>query len=90
MDAPDDAAVGLREFNELLIHLLLRWVQRAREQQLARRTAGLPAINVAWENAIVDQYAARLGQDGAEIALALIALSRPTSPAPADPDRRPR
>jgi hypothetical protein len=84
-------AAGLREFNELLIHLLLRWVQRARDHQLARRTAGLPTINVSWENAIVDQYAARLGRDGAEIALALLALSRPAARAPCgDAERRPR
>jgi hypothetical protein len=81
--APDtEAADGLRELNELLIHLVLRWVDQARDHQRTRRAAGLPAINVAWENAVVDQYAARLGRDGAEIALALLALSRP------EPDRR--
>jgi hypothetical protein len=73
---PEELAADLREFNELLIPLLVRWVQRAREQQLTRRAAGLPAIDVSWENAIVNQYASRLGSDGAEIALALLARSR--------------
>lgn len=73
---PEDLAADLRDFNELLIRLLVSWVQRAREQQLTRRAAGLPAIDVSWENAIVDQYASRLGSDGAEIALALLARSR--------------
>lgn len=81
-------AAGLREFNELLIHLLLRWIQRAHDRQLARRTAGLPAIDVSWENAIVNQYAARLGREGAEIALALLTLSRPAARRPRE--RRPR
>lgn len=72
----EDTAADLRGFNELLIPLLVSWVQRAREQQLTRRAAGLPAIDVSWENAIVDQYASRLGSDGAEIALALLARSR--------------
>jgi hypothetical protein len=72
----EELANDLRGFNELLIPLLVSWVQRAREQQEVRRAAGLPAIDVSWENAIVDQYASRLGSDGAEIALALLARSR--------------
>jgi hypothetical protein len=73
---PEDLAADLWGFNELLISLLVSWVRRVREQQLTRRAAGLPAIDVSWENAIVDQYASRLGSDGAEIALALLARSR--------------
>ena len=73
---PEDLSADLRDFNELLIPLLVSWVQLAREQQQARRAAGLPAIDVSWENAIVDEYASCLGSDGAEIALALLARSR--------------
>jgi hypothetical protein len=88
---PEDLAADLRDFNELLILLLVSWVQRAREQQLTRRAAGLPAIDVSWENAIVDQYASRLGSDGAEIALALLARSRPAVAEQHDgPDARSR
>lgn len=73
---PEDLAADLRGFTELLVSLLVSWVQRAREQRLTRQAAGLPAVDVSWENAIVDQYASRLGSDGAEIALALLARSR--------------
>src|SRR3569833_4356949 len=70
---PEDLAADLRDFNELLIHLLVSWIQRAQEQRLPRPAAGLPAVDVSWETALVDQWAWRNGRDGAEIALALLA-----------------
>ncbi|WP_280724298.1 hypothetical protein [Kitasatospora sp. MAA4] len=70
---------------QLIARLLLR-VRWAREQQLQRRAVGLPATALAQENAMLRQYVARLGPDGAGIALAILALSAPAArPLPADP-----
>jgi hypothetical protein len=75
-----EESAELYALTELLVTLLVKWVDRAHDHQVTRRAAGLPAIDTTWENAIVDQYAARLGRDGAEIAVALLGRSRPGRP----------
>jgi chorismate mutase len=77
--APDPAAEAalLAELDELLITQLVRRVRQARGEQLNRRAAGLPATNLAQENAMLRQYAARLGEPGVSIAHAILELSRP-------------
>ncbi|XRQ09189.1 hypothetical protein ACN3XK_74075 [Actinomadura welshii] len=70
-------AAELQHLSEMLVQLLLDWTHRTRDLRLARRAAGLSPVGLSWENEIVDQYASRLGPDGAEIALALLTRSRP-------------
>lgn len=70
----------LDELDEQLVCLLVSRIRQARRHQLKRRAAGLPAANLSWERATAKQYVAGLGQDGGEIARAILALSRPTAP----------
>lgn len=72
---------------QLIAQLLLR-ARCARAHQLGRRAAGLPASTLSQENAMLRQYTARLGQPGAEIALAILALSRPPATPARETDRR--
>ncbi|WP_406194820.1 hypothetical protein OH807_06045 [Kitasatospora sp. NBC_01560] len=67
----------LEELDEQIVSQLLRRTRCARAHQLSRRAASLPASTLGQENAMLRQYTSRLGQPGAEIALAILALSRP-------------
>ncbi|ARF81757.1 hypothetical protein ACIG0C_33770 [Kitasatospora aureofaciens] len=83
----DDTAEQLSALDEQLIAQLVHRIRLARGHQLSRRAAGLPTTSLAQENAMLLRYAARLGDQGAGIALAILELSRPpASPAPA-PER---
>ncbi|MEU4114285.1 hypothetical protein AB0F71_07310 [Kitasatospora sp. NPDC028055] len=73
----DPAAAELSELDEQLIAQLVHRIRLARGQQLSRRAAGLPTTSLAQENAMLHRYAARLGDQGAGIALAILGLSRP-------------
>ncbi|MEU8516572.1 hypothetical protein AB0C76_34055 [Kitasatospora sp. NPDC048722] len=75
----DPAAAELSELDEQLIAQLVHRIRLARGQQLSRRAAGLPTTSLAQENAMLRRYAARLGDQGAGIALAILELSRPPS-----------
>ncbi|MBV6700088.1 chorismate mutase [Kitasatospora aureofaciens] len=84
--AADEAAAELTELDEQLIAQLVQRIRMARGHQLSRRAAGLPTSSLAQENAMLRRYAARLGDPGAGIALAILELSRPSSgPAPEQP-----
>ncbi|WBP90363.1 chorismate mutase family protein [Kitasatospora cathayae] len=74
--AADQAASELSALDEQLIAQLARRVRLARGHQLSRRAAGLPTTSLAQENAMLRRYAARFGNQGAEIALAILELSR--------------
>ncbi|MGV9269087.1 hypothetical protein ACWDRR_30965 [Kitasatospora sp. NPDC003701] len=88
-DPADVADVAdLAELDGQLIAQLLRRARCARAQQLGRRAAGLPASTLSQENAMLRQYSSRLGQPGAEIALAILALSRPPATRTRETDRR--
>jgi hypothetical protein len=76
--ARDELLLG--ELDELLVSVLVLRVHRARLHQLARRAEGLPATKLSWEHTMVKQYVSRLGKHGAEIARAVLALSKPTAP----------
>ncbi|MEV4615668.1 hypothetical protein AB0K43_24205 [Kitasatospora sp. NPDC049258] len=67
----------LAELDEQLIGQLVRRARQARDEQLDRSAAGVPATNLAQENAMLRRYAARLGRPGASIAHAILELSRP-------------
>ncbi|MDH6128566.1 hypothetical protein [Kitasatospora sp. GP82] len=71
-----DGVGELDRLDEQLIAQLVLRVHCARDQQLSRRAAGLPATTLAEETAMMRQYATRLGQPGVGIALAILALSR--------------
>ncbi|MER7672468.1 hypothetical protein ABTY61_28980 [Kitasatospora sp. NPDC096128] len=75
----DPAAAELSELDEQLIAQLVHRIRLARGHQLSRRAAGLPTTSLAQENAMLRRYAARLGDQGAGIALAILELSRPPS-----------
>ncbi|MGW2250237.1 hypothetical protein ACWCXH_08555 [Kitasatospora sp. NPDC001660] len=77
--AADSAAAELSELDEQLIAQLVQRIRLARGHQLSRRAAGLPTTSLAQENAMLRRYAARLGDQGAGIALAILELSRPPS-----------
>ncbi|MGA5820256.1 hypothetical protein ACPC54_20615 [Kitasatospora sp. NPDC094028] len=75
----DPVAAELSELDEQLIAQLVHRIRLARGHQLRRRAAGLPTTSLAQENAMLRRYAARLGGQGAGIALAILELSRPPS-----------
>ncbi|MFJ4184801.1 hypothetical protein [Kitasatospora sp. NPDC089509] len=77
--AADDTAEELSALDEQLIAQLVQRIRLARGHQLSRRAAGLPTTSLAQENAMLRRYAARLGDQGAGIALAILELSRPTA-----------
>ncbi|MEU5631213.1 hypothetical protein ACH47C_15860 [Streptomyces rishiriensis] len=85
------ASAGEQEIRALLadldgqiITLVLRRAELARYDQSARRLSGLPASELAWENAVLGRYAEALGRHGADIGRALLTLSRlPSAHAPA-------
>ncbi|MFF1905905.1 hypothetical protein [Kitasatospora sp. NPDC058218] len=83
-----DELAELAELDGQLIAQLLRRARCARAHQLGRRAAGLPASTLSHENAMLRQYTARLGQPGADIALAILALSRPPATPARESDRR--
>ncbi|GAB2724967.1 hypothetical protein [Kitasatospora kifunensis] len=72
----------LEQLDRQLIAQLIRRAHRARGHQLSRRAAGLPATTLAQENAMLQHYAARLGEPGTRIALAILDLSRPPTARP--------
>ncbi|MEV7597137.1 hypothetical protein AB0O91_07060 [Kitasatospora sp. NPDC089797] len=84
--AADETAEQLSALDEQLIAQLVQRIRLARGHQLSRRAAGLPTTSLAQENAMLRRYAARLGDQGAGIALAILELSRPPAvPAPERP-----
>ncbi|MGW0538199.1 ATP-grasp domain-containing protein [Streptomyces sp. NPDC003032] len=74
-DARDTRSV-VSELDGHIVSMVLRRAELARRDQAARQQAGLPASELAWENAVVNRYADQLGRQGADIALAVLALSR--------------
>ncbi|MFG2576082.1 chorismate mutase [Streptomyces sp. NPDC048481] len=66
----------LADLDGQIITLVLRRAELARYDQSARRLSGLPASELAWENAVLGRYADALGRQGADIGRALLMLSR--------------
>jgi chorismate mutase len=73
---PCDAFRSLDELDEQLLTVLQRRAELAREEQRDRRENSLPAWSLTQENAMIRRYTDRLGRSGAEIAVAILALSR--------------
>ncbi|GGS14182.1 hypothetical protein GCM10010269_61870 [Streptomyces humidus] len=72
----------LAELDGQIITMVLRRAELARYDQSSRRLSGLPASELAWENAVLGRYADALGRQGADIGRALLTLSRLPPPYP--------
>ncbi|MCQ9131384.1 MULTISPECIES: chorismate mutase [Streptomyces] len=66
----------LADLDGQIITMVLRRAELARYDQSTRRLSGLPASELAWENAVLGRYADALGRAGVDIGRALLALSR--------------
>ncbi|GAB7108607.1 hypothetical protein JCM4814A_69210 [Streptomyces phaeofaciens JCM 4814] len=73
-------ADGLDSLDDQIIALLLRRAELARGHRSARRTAGLPASELTWENRVLARYGARLGRPGTGIGRAVLALTEQDTP----------
>jgi len=70
------------ELDDQIVRAVLCRAELARQEQSERRRAGLPASELAWENAMLARYADRLGRKGADIARAVLSLSQLSQLAP--------
>ncbi|MER6784450.1 hypothetical protein ABT330_07425 [Streptomyces sp. NPDC000658] len=66
----------LADLDGQIITMVLRRAELARYDQSSRRLSGLPASELAWENAVLGRYADALGRPGADIGRALLTLAR--------------
>ncbi|KAA6223521.1 hypothetical protein CP973_17730 [Streptomyces albofaciens JCM 4342] len=89
MDGPARHRSRIHELDRDIARLIRLRTAEDRRLQDARRAAGRPRTDLAWENAVLRGYQEALGPAGAQLALILLALGRSTSPGPAvEPEER--
>ncbi|MFJ5534775.1 hypothetical protein [Streptomyces sp. NPDC093261] len=74
-----DIRAVLDDLDEQIVSIVLHRIELGRRYQSIRRTEGLPASELTWENLVLRRYASRLGSKGAAIARAVLSLSQLTA-----------
>ncbi|WP_242440822.1 hypothetical protein [Streptomyces sp. CB02923] len=70
----------IHELDRDIARLIRLRTDEDRRLQDARRAAGHPRTDLAWENSVLRGYLEALGPDGAQLALLLLGLARRTPP----------
>ncbi|MET9954803.1 hypothetical protein ABZ135_25105 [Streptomyces sp. NPDC006339] len=72
----EDSRERLGELDAQIIELVKRRALEQRRFAAARRAAGRPATELAWENAVVLRYERELRRPGVTLALTLLEMGR--------------